>query len=81
MPEIKWNATLYDNKHSFVPKYGEEVMGWLHPLQGERILDVGCGTGILTEKISETGAVITGMDASAEMMKKQSCRIPTLSSL
>lgn len=67
---MKWNATLYDNKHSFVAKYGEDVLAWLAPQKGEYILDVGCGTGTLTEKIAETGAIVTGIDASQEMIAK-----------
>jgi trans-aconitate methyltransferase len=67
---MKWNAALYNDKHSFVAKYGEDVMGWLAPQKDEHILDVGCGTGTLTEKISESGAVVTGIDASIEMITK-----------
>ncbi|MEO6455940.1 MAG: class I SAM-dependent methyltransferase [Ginsengibacter sp.] len=70
MPQIIWDTKLYNDKHSFVSKYGEDVLGWLHPQKGERILDVGCGTGTLTEKISEAGAIVTGIDASEEMINK-----------
>lgn len=65
-----WDADLYDNKHSFVAKYGEDVLGWLAPQKNEHILDVGCGTGTLTEKIAESGAIVTGVDASPDMIAK-----------
>ena len=69
MPEVKWNASLYNTKHDFVAKYGEDVLEWLQPQPDEHILDVGCGTGTLTQKISNSGAVVTGIDASEEMIK------------
>jgi trans-aconitate methyltransferase len=73
-----WDATLYDHKHSFVAKYGEDVLGWLHPQQGEQILDIGCGTGTLTKKIGESGAIVTGIDASEEMITKARQAYPNI---
>ena len=78
MPEIKWDTNLYTNKHSFVTKYGEDLIGWLHPQEGERILDLGCGTGELTFEISESGAEVVGMDNSQEMILKAKATYPHL---
>ncbi len=45
--ENTWNTSLYDKKHDFVFKYGEYLVQMLTPQEGERILDIGCGTGYL----------------------------------
>lgn len=37
-------------------------------LKGLRVLDVGCGGGILTESMVLAGAEVTGLDASAEVI-------------
>ena len=44
------------------------VLGWLDPQPGERILDLGCGDGALTEKLVASGATVTGVDADASMI-------------
>eukprot|EP00163_Fabomonas_tropica_P030785 TRINITY_DN7108_c0_g1_i1.p1 TRINITY_DN7108_c0_g1~~TRINITY_DN7108_c0_g1_i1.p1 ORF type:complete len:388 (+),score=52.46 TRINITY_DN7108_c0_g1_i1:191-1354(+) len=36
------------------------------PLQGLRVLDVGCGGGLLSESMARLGANVTGIDAAAE---------------
>ena len=38
-------------------------------LQGKRILDVGCGGGILAESLSKAGATVTGIDLSSKALK------------
>lgn len=78
MPEVKWNANLYDDKYAFVSKYGEDLIGWLAPQKGERILDVGCGTGQLAAEIAEYGARVTGMDFSGSMIEKAQKAYPAL---
>ena len=65
-----WNAQLYEDRHSFVWKYGEDLLALLDPKPGERILDVGCGTGQLTSRIVEAGADVVGLDQSAEMLER-----------
>jgi trans-aconitate methyltransferase len=64
----QWDAEAYDQKHAFVFEYGEDLLSLLDPQAGERILDVGCGTGHLTNKIAAAGAQVVGLDSSPEMI-------------
>jgi trans-aconitate 2-methyltransferase len=76
---ITWNTSLYDKKHDFVFKYGEYlVQQLLTPQEGERILDIGCGTGHLTNLIAASGAMVTGMDSSIDMIAKARNEYPHL---
>jgi trans-aconitate 2-methyltransferase len=74
----EWNTSLYDGKHSFVWKYGEEVIELLAPMAGERILDLGCGTGHLTSRIAASGASVVGVDQSPAMIESAKRNYPEL---
>jgi len=67
---MKWNTELYNNKHAFVYQYGEAVIELLDPKPYEKVLDLGCGTGELTQKIKEGGSLVIGIDSSVEMIDK-----------
>jgi len=67
---MKWNPTLYQNKHAFVFNYGESLIELLDPKQHERILDLGCGTGELTAQIANICPNVIGMDLSADMIQQ-----------
>ncbi|WDR01385.1 bifunctional 2-polyprenyl-6-hydroxyphenol methylase/3-demethylubiquinol 3-O-methyltransferase UbiG [Devosia algicola] len=41
----------------------------MRPLEGLRVLDVGCGGGLLCEPLSRLGASVTGIDASERNIK------------
>ena len=58
-----WDSSLYDDRHSFVWKKGADLVEMLAPEPGERILDLGCGTGHLTDRIAAAGAEVTGLDS------------------
>lgn len=73
-----WNPGLYDRSYSFVWKHGEELIELLDPKPGERILDVGCGTGHLTAEIAKRGAEVLGVDRSAEMVQRARSTYPNL---
>jgi trans-aconitate 2-methyltransferase len=63
-----WNTKLYDQKHAFVYQLGKGVLELLAPQKGERILDLGSGTGHLTNQIAESGSEVIGLDNSLEMV-------------
>ncbi len=64
----KWDANAYAANAHFVPALGAAVLTLLDPKPGERILDLGCGDGVLTEKLVDAGAVVVGVDASPDMI-------------
>ena len=74
----EWNASLYQSSHSFVWEYGRDLLGLLQPQPGERVLDVGCGTGQLTAEIARSGAKVLGIDSSLEMISRAQNNFPEL---
>jgi 2-polyprenyl-3-methyl-5-hydroxy-6-metoxy-1,4-benzoquinol methylase len=63
-----WNPETYGRNAAFVPQLGSGALEWLAPQAGERILDLGCGDGQLTERIAAAGANVKGIDASPNMV-------------
>jgi trans-aconitate methyltransferase len=78
MPKNSWNASLYDQKHSFVSEYGKSLIPLLEPQSDESILDIGCGTGHLTKAIAEAGAHVAGIDSSASMIETARTTYPDI---
>lgn len=73
-----WNAGLYDAKHAFVWEKARGLLEWLAPKKGERILDLGCGTGQLSSEIAARGAEVVGVDRSPEMIAEARNKFPAL---
>jgi ubiquinone/menaquinone biosynthesis C-methylase UbiE len=55
----------------------ECVVALARPAPGERILDVGCGTGVSTRWLAVAGADVTGVDDDAELLGAARVRLPT----
>jgi len=64
-----WKADRYAHNARFVADLGATVFALLAPQPGEKILDLGCGDGALTEKLVAAGADVIGVDASAAMVE------------
>ncbi len=74
----RWDAGLYDDKHSFVWEHGAALLDLLAVQPGERVLDLGCGTGHLTARIAAAGAEVVGIDSSAAMVEQARRSYPDL---
>jgi trans-aconitate methyltransferase len=73
-----WDAALYEDAHSFVWKQAASLVELLAPRAGERILDLGCGTGHLTAQLAAAGAEVVGIDSSATMIAEARRLYPPL---
>jgi trans-aconitate methyltransferase len=66
----EWDPAAYDDGHAFVAEYGADVLALLEPAAGERVLDVGCGTGQLTAALANRAARVVGLDRDAAMIRE-----------
>ncbi len=64
----QWNPEQYAENARFVSDLGMPVVELLSLQPGERILDLGCGDGVLTRKLVERGCTVVGVDSSADMI-------------
>lgn len=68
-PSSQWSPTDYATNAAFVPALGAAALELLAAQPGELILDLGCGDGVLTLKIMDSGARVIGLDASEAMVE------------
>lgn len=75
---IQWDADGYAGDFGFVPQYGLDVMSLLEVEPGMHVVDMGCGTGVLTNAMAQAGLEVEGVDASSEMLAVAQANYPAI---
>jgi trans-aconitate 2-methyltransferase len=73
----EWDAVTYDRLASPMTRWGEVVVGWLELDGDELVMDAGCGTGRVTERLVERlprGRVVA-VDGSSAMVDQARARL------
>jgi ubiquinone/menaquinone biosynthesis C-methylase UbiE len=52
------------------------VINYLKPTAADKLLDVGCGSGLFSDLVSLTGAKVAGVDASEQLIDRATKRNP-----
>lgn len=73
-----WDAALYEGRHGFVSAYGESLLTWVPEYPQGAILDLGCGTGVLTAALARKAGSVLGIDSSVQMIEKARTDHPAL---
>ena len=69
-----WNPETYSKSARFVSDLGEPLLILLDPKPGEMILDLGCGDGALTDKITAAASSVIGVDLSLAFLRAARAR-------
>lgn len=74
----EWDADRYEDSGRFVSEEAADLVDLLDPRPGERVLDLGCGTGHLTAEIADRGVEVVGLDNASDMLAEARERYPGL---
>jgi SAM-dependent methyltransferase len=79
--DIEWDdgqlfpKVIYPDADFILRRMNEATLGSVSPVQGEVILDIGCGRGIDGVELAKKGAVVIGLEPSHTMIKHASDHI------
>ncbi|WP_312874719.1 class I SAM-dependent methyltransferase [Actinomadura litoris] len=76
---MNWAVTTYDSAFGYVSAHGAPLVDLLDPQPGERVIDLGCGTGTFSAEIAERGAEVLGIDGNPDMVAQATALHPGLS--
>ncbi len=71
-----WNPDLYNDKHSFVYEFGSNLIELLTLKNIDHVLNLGCGSGQLTNEISKHVKLVVGINKSPEVISDAKYKYP-----
>lgn len=85
-PDLKSVVSAYDAMAAYFEIHSAQnvynahydrpaVLSMLSPVEGKRVLDIGCGPGLYAEWLIEHGAQVVGLDISGEMVERARQRL------
>ena len=72
---MAWTEAWAVNEEQQLPTY-EAALERVGLRRGDRVLDVGCGTGVFLRMCADRGAAVAGLDASETMIARARARVP-----